>query len=101
LTPAQLLWRLPGPPERALRARLAEKDEQTRLLRARLAEAQRKEFECSVCEHAQVDCALVPCGHTFCVDCVRRWQRAGAARGDMRCPMCNAVAQVVQPCILS
>lgn len=42
------------------------------------------EDKCAVCYAGERNCAMVPCGHTFCKECVDKMAR---------CPLCRTVKQ--------
>ena len=47
--------------------------------------------ECPVCFEVYVDPQLLPCDHSLCVGCVDRIKEAGW----IKCPMCQAVHDVI------
>ncbi|CAN6238972.1 unnamed protein product [Urochloa humidicola] len=46
-------------------------------------------FDCSICldEPAPV---VTPCGHLYCLVCVRHWMRSTGLPGGRHCPVCKA-----------
>ncbi|CAL8241427.1 unnamed protein product [Merluccius merluccius] len=50
----------------------------------------REELTCPVCLDVYRDPRLLPCGHNFCLGCLRRLQRQSASqRGHFHCPECR------------
>lgn len=43
-------------------------------------------IECSICQEKGVNC-IIKCGHSFCVDCVRKCHQDG--KGMVKCAMCT------------
>ena len=58
-----------------------------------MAKALKKKWECPVCMDMIEDEALeiTNCGHYYCRDCLKSWQKACKDRGDAKwkCGMCN------------
>lgn len=51
-------------------------------------------FECAVCTETFSDPVSTPCGHTFCMLCLRQWIERGQATPPPRCPVCrNEITQ--------
>lgn len=57
-----------------------EKHENDRRGLKRKMEAEKINLECNKCRKHMIDCALIPCGHTFCRECVL---------GLKHCQICN------------
>eukprot|EP00218_Dolichomastix_sp_CCMP3274_P008321 CAMPEP_0170136628 /NCGR_PEP_ID=MMETSP0033_2-20121228/3476_1 /TAXON_ID=195969 /ORGANISM="Dolichomastix tenuilepis, Strain CCMP3274" /LENGTH=171 /DNA_ID=CAMNT_0010372383 /DNA_START=204 /DNA_END=716 /DNA_ORIENTATION=- len=54
-----------------------------------------EESSCGVCCDVMVDPATLPCGHAFCLACIRRWvARAGSASAT--CPQCRVAVTSAQ-----
>uniref|UniRef100_A0A3B4DNZ6 Uncharacterized protein n=1 Tax=Pygocentrus nattereri TaxID=42514 RepID=A0A3B4DNZ6_PYGNA len=50
-----------------------------------------EEFSCPVCLEILCDPATLACGHTYCLQCIRKhWDKA-AAKGIYSCPQCRQV----------
>ncbi|KAI4901362.1 hypothetical protein NFI96_001299 [Prochilodus magdalenae] len=50
-----------------------------------------EEFSCPVCLEVLCDPATLPCGHTYCLQCIQKhWDKA-AAKGIYSCPQCRQV----------
>ncbi|CAL8326294.1 unnamed protein product [Lota lota] len=50
----------------------------------------REELTCPVCLDVYRDPRLLPCGHNFCLGCLRRLQhQAASQRGHLHCPECR------------
>ena len=48
---------------------------------------------CSICMEEQIDCAFIPCGHTFCSKCIFK----NSTNSNLRCFMCrNEVFQYLK-----
>jgi hypothetical protein len=52
-------------------------------------------FQCAVCQSRFTKPVLLPCGHTFCKQCMVSWTRAqdsesGGYRRTIVCPICRA-----------
>ncbi|XP_022794622.1 tripartite motif-containing protein 2-like [Stylophora pistillata] len=54
----------------------------------------REEVSCSVCTNVYTDPKHLPCLHTFCLQCLKHWQRTSHGRDSIRCPMCQAISKV-------
>lgn len=44
---------------------------------------------CSICLEPFSDPKLLPCGHTFCCECLGAHMRASSSRGEFSCPECR------------
>lgn len=50
-----------------------------------------EDFSCPVCLEILHDPATLPCGHTYCLQCIQRhWDKA-SAKGQFSCPQCRQV----------
>ncbi|XP_036455085.1 finTRIM family, member 86 isoform X2 [Colossoma macropomum] len=50
-----------------------------------------EEFSCPVCLEILCDPGTLPCGHTYCLQCIQKhWDKA-AAKGIYSCPQCRQV----------
>ncbi|KAM9468680.1 finTRIM family, member 86 isoform 1-T1 [Clarias gariepinus] len=48
-----------------------------------------EDFSCPVCLEILSDPATIPCGHTYCLQCIQKhWDKA-AAKGKFSCPQCR------------
>jgi len=45
--------------------------------------------ECSICTEVFTDPRVLPCIHTFCLQCLLNYGKESARRGRMHCPMCR------------
>lgn len=51
---------------------------------------------CSIClTPNDTPCALSPCGHTFCIDCITAFMKSAA--NNKRCPQCQGIYVHVMP----
>ncbi|XP_026790701.3 finTRIM family, member 86 [Pangasianodon hypophthalmus] len=49
------------------------------------------DFSCPVCLEILCDPATLPCGHTYCIQCIQKhWDKA-SAKGQYSCPQCRQV----------
>ncbi|XP_026102449.1 LOW QUALITY PROTEIN: E3 ubiquitin-protein ligase RNF135-like [Carassius auratus] len=49
----------------------------------------REQFSCSICLEILNDPVTIPCGHSYCMDCIRRhWDENGLGR-QYSCPQCR------------
>mmetsp|Transcript_6673 Transcript_6673/g.16329 ORF Transcript_6673/g.16329 Transcript_6673/m.16329 type:complete len:190 (-) Transcript_6673:15-584(-) len=53
------------------------------------------DFQCAVCYQVFLDPVSLPCGHTFCASCFRRW--LGRSLGPSRCPSCAEAVPATVP----
>lgn len=55
-----------------------------------------EKWTCKICSSDDIDCVLVPCGHSICVRCSENLTRIdrSAVRNACTCPYCRKVAQV-------
>ncbi|XP_076832886.1 finTRIM family, member 86 [Brachyhypopomus gauderio] len=54
-------------------------------------------FSCAVCLEVLCDPATLPCGHTYCLQCIQKhWDKA--AKGVYSCPQCRQVFKP-RPCL--
>ncbi|XP_069121885.1 uncharacterized protein [Argopecten irradians] len=44
---------------------------------------------CAICADVYVDPRLLPCRHTFCLDCLERWHASSHQRHYFSCPICR------------
>ncbi|KAL9958639.1 hypothetical protein ACROYT_G035686 [Oculina patagonica] len=55
----------------------------------------REEVSCSVCTSIFTEPKQLPCLHSFCLHCLRKWHRASFnGRGTIKCPNCQALSRV-------
>ncbi|XP_051994423.1 E3 ubiquitin/ISG15 ligase TRIM25 [Xyrauchen texanus] len=47
-------------------------------------------FKCSICLDPLQDPATIPCGHNYCIDCIKDyWDRHGSKEAGYICPQCR------------
>lgn len=50
------------------------------------------QFSCSVCLEVLRDPVTIPCGHSYCLDCIEDyWNRPKQQKGQYSCPQCRQV----------
>ena len=54
----------------------------------------REEVSCPVCSDIFTDPKHLPCLHSFCLHCLKKWHRTSHGRDTIRCPKCQAVSRV-------
>ena len=55
----------------------------------------REEVSCSVCSSIFTDPKQLPCLHSFCLQCLTKWQRTSYnGQGTIKCPNCLALSRV-------
>ena len=54
----------------------------------------REEASCPVCQDILRDPRYLPCLHSFCLNCLINWHRAGGGQVDLRCPNCQVRCRV-------
>ena len=54
----------------------------------------REEVSCSVCSNIFTDPKQLPCLHSFCLNCLKQWQRTSHGQDTIRCPNCQALSRV-------
>ncbi|XP_072547855.1 finTRIM family, member 86 [Salminus brasiliensis] len=50
-----------------------------------------EEFSCPVCLEILCDPATLPCGHTYCLQCIQKHWDKSTAKGIYSCPQCRQV----------
>ena len=54
----------------------------------------REEVSCSICSNIFTDPKQLPCLHSFCLNCLKQWQRTSHGQDTIRCPNCQALSRV-------
>ncbi|TNN51506.1 E3 ubiquitin/ISG15 ligase TRIM25 [Liparis tanakae] len=49
------------------------------------------QFSCSVCLEVLRDPATIPCGHSYCLDCIEGYWNGAKQKGQYSCPQCRQV----------
>lgn len=49
------------------------------------------QFCCSVCLEVLRDPATIPCGHSYCLDCIQDYWNRSKQKGQYSCPQCRQV----------
>ena len=52
------------------------------------------EVSCSVCLNAFTDPKILPCFHTFCLQCLNQLQQTSGTHGQITCPECRTKVQI-------
>jgi len=52
------------------------------------------QFSCSVCLEVLRDPATIPCGHSYCLDCIEGYWNGAKQKGQYSCPQCRQVFNV-------
>lgn len=50
--------------------------------------------ECSICNEPLVDPRILPCVHTFCLQCLESYGKTQKRYGNLACPLCRATFQL-------
>jgi len=45
--------------------------------------------ECPICTEVYTDPRVLPCGHTYCLKCIREWSRDKQPGDKLACPLCR------------
>jgi len=45
--------------------------------------------ECTICTEVYTDPRVLPCGHTFCLNCLREWSKDKQPGDELACPLCR------------
>ncbi|XP_069547127.1 finTRIM family, member 86 [Brachyistius frenatus] len=53
--------------------------------------SEEESFACSVCLDTLKDPATLPCGHSYCLACIKRHWDKGDSKGQYSCPQCRQV----------
>lgn len=49
------------------------------------------QFSCSVCLEVLRDPVTIPCGHSYCLDCIEDYWNRAKQKGQYSCPQCRQV----------
>ena len=47
-------------------------------------------LDCSICHDVIVDPVMGPCGHDFCLACIKKWYSTDSQQESVICPLCRA-----------
>ena len=45
--------------------------------------------ECSICTETYTDPRVLPCVHTYCLECIREWSKDKQPGDQLACPLCR------------
>ena len=45
--------------------------------------------ECPICTEVYTDPRVLPCGHTFCLECIETWSKDKEPGDELACPLCR------------
>ena len=60
------------------------------------AELKEKFLHCALCLEMFTEPKVLPCQHTFCLDCLQKYVKTRTGKKSVPCPLCNTFAKIPQ-----